>query len=212
MKTPIIRVLLAFGNGMPDDTLITFARSVHTLLYGAAGFTNIPVTAVILEAAIDAFATAKAAQASGGKAATAEKNNRRSELVALLKQLAFYVQVASNNDLAMLLSSGFEAVSTNRAQVPLAKPSVLRVVTGMSGEALVTLSAEKASRGSEVRVAEVDASGTPGPYRPVVSRTSSRNIPITELVPGQLYAYQGRNFGGATTYSDWSDVIIQRAA
>lgn len=212
MKTPIIRVSLAFGNGMPDDTLITFSRSVHTLLYGAGGFTNIPVTAVILEAAIDAFSTAKAAQASGGKAATAEKNNRRGELVALLKQLAFYVQVASNNDLAMLLSSGFEAVSTNRAQSPLAKPAVLRVVAGMSGEALVTISADKASRGSEVRVAEVDASGTPGPYRPVVVRTSSRNIPIPDLVPGQLYAYQGRNFGGATTFSDWSDVLVQRAA
>ena len=148
MKTPIIRVSLAFGNLMPDDTLITFSRSVHTLLYGAAGFTNIPVTATVLEAAIEAFATAKAAQSSGGKAATAEKNNKRADLVKLLKELAFYVQVTSDNNLAMLLSTGFEAVSTNRARVPLAKPAVLRVVTGMSGEALVTLTADKASRGS----------------------------------------------------------------
>jgi hypothetical protein len=212
MKTPIIRVSLAFGNEMPDDTLITFARSVHALLYVAAGFTNIPITAAVLEGGVDAFATTKAAQASGGKAATAEKNNKRADLVKQLKELAFYVQVTSDNNLAMLLSTGFQAVSTNRARVPLAKPAVLRVVTGMSGEGLVTLTADKASRGSEVRVAEVDASGAPGPYRPVVSSTSSRNIAIPDLVPGQLYAYQGRNFGGATTFSDWSDVLVQRAA
>lgn len=212
MKTQIERVSLGFGSNMPDDTLITFSRSVHTQLYGAGGFTNIPVTAVILEAAIDAFSTAKAAQANGGKAATAEKNNRREALVALLKQLAFYVQIASENNLAMLLSSGFQAVSTNRAQLPLTKPAVLRVVTGMTGEALVTMSTEQAARGCEVRVAEVDASGAPGPFRPVVARTSSRNVPIQELVPGKLYAYQGRSFGGATTFSDWSDILVQRAA
>lgn len=212
MKAPIIRVSLAFGNEMPDDTLITFSRSVHTLLYGAGGFTNIPVTAPELETAIEAFANAKAAQASGGKAATAEKNNLRADVVKLLKQLAFYVQVASDNNLAMLLSSGFQAVSTNRAQSALAKPAVLRVVTGMSGESLVTISADKAARGTEVRVAELDSSGAPGPYRPVVASTSSRNIPILNLVPGHLYAYQGRKFGGATTFSDWSDVLVQRAA
>ncbi len=61
MKTPIIRVSLAFGNGMPDDTLITFARSVHALLYAAGGFSNIPVPATTLETGIEAFATAKAA-------------------------------------------------------------------------------------------------------------------------------------------------------
>lgn len=212
MKTPIIRVSLAFGNGMPDDTLITFSRSVHTLLYGAGGFTNIPVTAVILETAVEAFATAKAAQASGGKAATAEKNNRRGELVALLKQLAFYVQVASNNDLAMLLSSGFEPVSTNRAQYPLSKPAILRIVPGMTGESLVTLSTESISRGCEIRVAEIGEDGAPGTYRQAVFSTTSRNIPIVDLAPGKLFACQGRTVGGSNTYSDWSDQIVYRAA
>jgi hypothetical protein len=210
MKTPIIRVSLAFGS-LPDNTSITFARSVLALLYTAAGFTDIPVTAIQLEASIDAFAAGKAAQANGGPPATAEKNDLRAELVKLLKQLAFYVQVTSDNNLAMVLSTGFLAVSTNRAPVTLAKPSVQRIVAGMAGEALVTISSDKSSRGTEVRVAEIDASGAPGPYRPAVASTSSRNISILDLVPGQMYAYQGRNFGGSTTYSDWSDVRMQRA-
>jgi len=212
MKTRIERVSLDFGNGMPDDTLITFSRSVHRQLYGASGFTSIPVTAANLEVAINAFADAKAAQVNSGKAATADQNNSRETLVALLKQLAFYVQVASDNDLAMLLSIGFQAVGNNHARVPLSKPAVLRVVTGMTGEALVTLSTEQAACGCKVRVAEVDASGAPGLFRLVIASTSSRNVPVQELVPGKLYAYQGRSFGGATTFSDWSDLLVQRAA
>lgn len=211
MKPPIIRVSLGFGS-IPDNTLITFARNVHALLYAVGEFTTIPVTAADLLAAIDAFATAKAAQPSGGKAATADKNNQRDGLIVLLKQLALYVQVASADNLALLLSSGFEAVSLNRTRYPLSKPVILRVVTGMSGEALVTISTESIARGCEIRVAEITAEGAPGVFRPVVFSTSSRNIPIETLTPGKLYAFQGRTMGGSTTYSDWSDQIVQRAA
>jgi hypothetical protein len=212
MKPPIIRVSLAFANGMPDDTFITFARTVSTLLYAEPAFTGIPVPAATLDAATTAFYDAKAAQASGGKAATAEKNNKRAALETLLKELALYVQVASNNNLAMLLSSGFESVSTNRARLPLSKPKVLRVVTGMTGQALVTLSTENNVRGCEVKVAELDENGTPGEFRPVVFSTSSRNIAVNELTPGKMYVIMGRTLGGATTYSDWSDQVAQRAA
>ena len=211
MKAPTIRVSLAFGT-ITDNTLTTFARNVHTLLYAVAGITNIPVAAQVLQMAIEAFATAKAAQTSGGKAATAEKNNKRDALVVLLKELALYVQVASANDLAQLLATGFEAISLNRTQYPLSKPAILRVVTGMSGEALVTLSTESISRGCQVRVAEIGADGAPGEFREPVFSTSSRNISVPELIPGKLFAFQGRTMGGSTTYSDWSDLTVQRAA
>jgi hypothetical protein len=211
MKTKTIRVSLGFTIS-PDNTLITFARNVLSLLYAAGGFANIPVPAADLLAAITAFADAKAAQANGGKASTAEKNNKRNGLLDILRELALYVQVASANDLALLLSSGFESVNQNRAQYPLSKPVILRVVTGMTGEALVTLSTESIARGCEIRVAEIGADGAPGEFRPAVFSTSSRNISIVGLTPGTLYAYQGRTMGGSTTYSDWSDLIVQRAA
>ena len=35
---------------------------------------------------------------------------------------------------------------------------------------------------------------------------------IADLTPGKLFAYQGRTVGGSTTYSDWSDLTVQRAA
>lgn len=57
------------------------------------------------------------------------------------------MRVTSNNDQAMLLSCGFEGVGTNRGQPPLAKPAVLRVVAGMSGEVLVTIRADELKAG-----------------------------------------------------------------
>ena len=58
----------------------------------------------------------------------------------------------------------------------------------------------------------MDENGAPGPFRPAVTRTSSRNIPVDGQIPGKLYAYQGRAIGGLTGFSDWSDVVVQRAA
>ena len=211
MKPTSIRASLAFSN-MTDNTLITFARNIHTLLYAVPAFSGAPVTAPVLLAAIDDFAAAKAAQASGGKAATAEKNNKRDDLTAPLRKLANFVQETSDNDLAVLLTSGFDAMSTNRTRYSLSKPAILRIVAGMTGEALVTLTTESISRGCQVRVAEIGPDGAPGEFREPVFSTSSRNISVLELIPGKLFAFQGRTMGGTTTYSDWSDLTVQRAA
>lgn len=119
------------------------------------------------------------------------------------------MQVTSANNLAALLSSGFESVSINRIRTALSKPAVMSIAGGMTGQALLTLSTEPNVRGTEVAGAE---DGAPGEFRPVVFSTSSRNIVLGDLVPGKLYVFRGRNLGGTTTYSDWSDLVTQRAA
>ena len=211
MKAQKLRVSLSFASGS-DGNLEVTATTVFTNVYLNPAFQTVPVTAAVLEAAITAYTNARAAQSQGGTMATAVKNNRRTELVALLQQVAFYVQVQSDNDMAALLSSGFEAVSTNRTRSQLAKPSLKRIKNGLSGQALVTITADSNSRCFEIIVAEVDDTGAPGPYREPVIHTGSVNIPVANLVPGKLYAYQGRAIGGLTGFSDWSDVLVQRAA
>lgn len=212
MKPPTLRVLLNFGGKMPDDTTITFTRNILALLYVQAFITNPPVPEAVYEGGINAFADSKAAQPNSGKAGTALKNNKRAELDAMTKSLALYVQENCGNNLALLLSTGFQAVSNNRSSYALEKPAVKRIITGMTGEALVTMSTQSISRGCELRVTEIGPDGTPGEFRMVPFSTTSRNIRVTPLVPGVLYGYQGRNVGGSTTYSDWSDLIVQRAA
>jgi hypothetical protein len=103
-------------------------------------------------------------------------------------------------------------VSTNRAQYPLSKPLIERIVPGMTGISLVTMTTESIARGCEIRVAEIGADGAPGVFRTPLFSTSSRNVAVPDLVPGALFAFQGRTVGGSTTYSDWSDLIVQRAA
>ena len=42
--------------------------------------------------------------------------------------------------------------------------------------------------------------------------SSSANIPVGDLIPGRLYAMQGRAVGGLTGFPDWSDMVTHRAA
>lgn len=211
MKTNKIRVSQSFGR-LPDTQLLTFAASVQAGLYGNPAFPTPPVMEAVLEAGITAFSSAKAAQAQGGSAATAAKNNSREALGTLLQQLAFYVQVTSNDDLALLLSTGFESVSQNRTQTQLVKPTLIRIKNGLSGQSLATLSADRNARCVQLVVAEIDENGAPGPFREPIIHTSSVNIPVGDLIPGRLYAMQGRAVGGLTGFSDWSDVVTHRAA
>ncbi len=57
-----------------------------------------------------------------------------------------------------------------------------------------------------------DDEGKPGEFMPVAFSTSSRSIAVPNLIPGRLYLYEGRTLGGTTSYSDWSDPSVQRAA
>jgi hypothetical protein len=205
-----IRVSLAFAN-KSDDNIIVFAGTVLDKLYSIASFPTPPVPAASLEAAIDAFQAAKWSQVNGGKMATATKNALRTDLTGKLRALALYVQFTSANDLAMLLSSGFETTNMNRTRYPLAKPTILRIANSVSGQSVVTLSSEPVARGSEVRLAEAAEDGTLGEFRPAVFNTNSRKNTLGDLIPGKLYAYQGRLMGGSMMHSEWSDLVIQRA-
>ncbi len=61
-------------------------------------------------------------------------------------------------------------------------------------------------------MAEVGPDNMPGPFRPAVTRTGSRNMAVDALELGKLCVFQVRAAGGLTGYSDWSDAVVQRAA
>ena len=200
---PQQRVLLGFTNA-PDHQLEETAGTVLDGFYGNAAFPTPPVAKPALQAALTAFTTAIAAQAQGGTAATADKNNKRDILIDLLRQLASYVQDASGNDLAKLLSSGFDAVSTNRSSSPLDAPSIKDITNGMTGQLIVKVTPVANARAYEIRYA-LAAPGQPqGPWQNGGLFTNSRSMPINGLTPGSNYTFQVRAVGGSTGYSDWS--------
>ncbi len=198
--------MLGFTNA-PDQSLTELAERVKAQFYGNAAFPNPPVTLVDFTAALTAFINALAAQAVGGKEATADKNNKRDDLVALLRKNAGHVQEHHNDDLATLLSSGFEAVSGHHPSTPLSKPTQVRVDNGGTGQLIVKIKAIANAKCYEVRYAVVGTGGTLGPWQPAGMFTNSRAMIVSQLTPGGTYSLQVRAVGGSTGYSDWSDPV-----
>ena len=205
-RMPQLRVLLGFSNA-PDHSVEETAQAVSTSLYGNAAYPSPPVTKAALDAALAAFSLAISAAAMGGPADTADKNNKRTALVDLLRQIAGYVQAHHGNDMAKLLSSGFQAVSTNRASAPLAAPTITDILNGNSGQLLLRVTPIANSSNYEVRYAAIGAGGTHGPWQNGGLFGNSRSMSVNGLTPGTSYAIQVRALGGSTNYSDWSDPV-----
>ena len=201
-----LRVLLGFSSAS-DHQIEEIAGAVIEGMTDNPAFATPPVTMAALLAALTAFTQAIAAAVQGGTAATALKNDKRATVVDLLRQLAGYVQQNCNNDLATLLSSGFEAVSTNRAQQPLEQPVIARLDNANSGQLAAKVKAVRNAKCYEVRYAALNGQGTPGPWQTGGLFTDSRAMVFNTLTPGTTYNVQVRAIGGSDGYSDWSDPV-----
>src|ERR1700728_2408139 len=144
-------VSLGFAQ-LPDSDLDEFAGAVIAGLTGNAAFPPPAVSIADLPAAQTAFEDAMTAMAQGGTQATADKNNKRDALVALLRTEAKYVELNGKNDLPTLLSLGFQVNSTNTAQSPLATPSIVQIANEVSTQLVVRLNGVDNARSYEVQV------------------------------------------------------------
>ena len=189
------------------EQLVTMAGAVITGLTGNPAFPAPTVDLKALQAAADGLNAALAAQAHGGTAATAEKNNKQEALIALLRKLKHYVEDNCGNDPAVLLSSGFQGAATTRNRSPLASPAILSVDIGNSTELVLKVSPIARAKCYEVRSAAVGAGNVPGAWQTAGLFTNSRSMTIDGLVPGTTYTFQVRAVGGSTRYSDWSNPV-----
>src|SRR5690349_18741134 len=91
---------------LTDGNLSKFGGGViDGLTAQAAKFPALPVDVATLTTLKHDFDAARAATVDAGKAATAAKNAARAALIDALRKDAFYVAIAANNNLAVLLSS-----------------------------------------------------------------------------------------------------------
>ncbi|WP_411825254.1 hypothetical protein [Luteolibacter sp. AS25] len=212
MKIQTQRVSLTFAR-KGDSGILNTAYGVSTNLYAETeDFPAPPVEKTVFDAAIAALEASKAAMVQGGTAATAERNIRKQELYNLLKKLASYVTEESGNNLSILLSSGFEAVSNNRVSEQLPAPATVTVKNGIARQTLTTGKSVRNSRGYEGQYALVDeTTGASGEWIEIPFTSSSRNIPVSNLESGKLYIYRLRAMGGLTGHSDWSESVSHRA-
>ncbi len=192
--------------------LVTMADAVITGLTGNSAFPAPPVEMKAVQEAADGHKAALAAQALGGSAATAEKNKRKEALIVLLRKVKHYVEDNCGNDLAVLLSSGFQAAASTRNRSPLASPSIIDVDFGNSTELVLKVTPIERAKCYEVRSAAVGAGNAPGPWQAAGLFTNSRSMTITGLVPGTTYMFLVRAVGGSTGSSDWSNPVSHMCA
>jgi len=193
------KVSLSFAK-LADGELDNFAQGVIDAMTGNAAFPTPPVTLANLQTSVDDFTAKMAAAQTGGVADTAAKNNSRQALITMLRDEATYVQMKCNNDPAILLSSGFQMQSTNRAQTELSKPGGLSLSNGSSGQLVARVDPVKNANMYEGRIKLTD-----GDWLPSVFTGDSQHIIFNGLTRGKDYTAQVRALGGSTGQSDWSD-------
>jgi hypothetical protein len=194
------------------EQIATLAGAVVTGLTDNPIFSAPTIDLKTVQAAADDLNAALAAQVQGGRAATAEKNNKREALIVLLRKLKHYVEDNCGDDLAALLSSGFQSAATTRNRSPLANPSIIDVDCGNSTELVMKVTPIARAKCYEVRSAAMGANNVPGPSQTAGLFTSSQSMKIAGLVPGTTYVFQVRAIGGSTGYSDWSNPVSRMCA
>ena len=211
-----LRVQLGFTNAA-DHSVVEQTEDVLLGLYVSLSWNPVPpapvrpVTQAALQTALDQFGDAMAKTDMGGPADTADKNNKRDVLIALLRQLAGFVQANHGNDMAKLLASGFPAVSTNRAQHPLDTPVIRDLLHGNTGQIIMRVTPIANARNYEPQCALIGPGGGPGPWVSAGLFSNSRSMPVNGLTPGAEYLFRVRALGGSTGSSDWSDTRSHRS-
>jgi len=204
----ILRVIIGFSK-MADHLVEETAGAVSAKLYGNPAYPDPPTGfgKAVLDAALDAFTRAIPIAKAGGPRDTADKNNKRDALIEILRVLAAYVQSRHGNNLTVLLSSGFKAANTNRAQSVLPAPVIKGIRNGLAGQLLPQIGRIANASSYESRFAVIGAGGAPGPWQTGEVFPNTRDLAVNNLTPGTIYAIQVRALGGSTRYSDWSDTV-----
>ena len=206
----IVKPSISFLNDDSDAQLIADVGSIITGLTGNTSYTTPAPTLAAVTTALNAFTTALADidSAGGGVTLTATKNDKRADLVALLRELASYVQVACKGDLTVLLSSGFPIQKPQRNPIgTLPTPSNLTVTLGMQTGELDAAVAPVF--GASIYNWRISTAAAPSVVLQSAQTTAASNS-FTGLTPGVVYNVEA-NAVGAAGPSDWSAPVPQMA-
>jgi hypothetical protein len=128
-------------------------------------------------------------------------------VIAALKKDASYVDITANGDLASLLLSGYQSVSTNRAQSALGAPQVLAVDQPGTGKLKVRVAADANVKSYLGRIKKA----TDGDFGPTLSFQSSAKILFDGLTANVTYVMELCAVGGSTGKSDWCEPVSKMA-
>ena len=185
--TPNLRVSNAFVE-YTIAVLIVFCRYVVTMMTGNPHYLLLNPSLADVTAAIDQLDAANQAALDRGLQAIIARNAAKAELLVLMRQLVGYVQSYCQNDLEILVSSGFLSTKTPAPIGPLATPAVpvLR-----QGPTTGTLKARTGKvNGAYAYNWRVALATAPGVYVQTAQTTAAK-ITFEGLTAGQVYIAVG---------------------
>jgi hypothetical protein len=203
-KVNIIKPTLGI-TGLSDTDLLLRLNAVHDGMFNNPAYPNPPVDPAVFKAAIDALTAAVTATLDGGKAATAERDKRRADVIVMFRLLGHYVEGTCKNDMPTFVSSGFQvsSIGQRNPSQPVGVPAITGVDQGNSGELLLSFDPVPNARSYEIRFALTPAAGgSPVWSTKQVSSTRPATL-IDNLTRGTSYTFQVRAFG-KLGFSDWS--------
>ena len=200
-----IRTSRSYGR-FPDLDVSSFTGGVIAGLTENQQLAQPPVDPTALAALKKTFDDAIIAASGGGILAMAHKDAARAALISALNKDASYVDINCDEDLTILLSSGFQAVSTNRTQAVLNAPEVISVDYGQAGEIKLRVKGDPNRKAVLGRLKTMD-----GDWGPVLTFRNSRSILFQGLKAGTTYVMQLCGLGGSTGQSDWSEPVSKVA-
>lgn len=187
-----------------DEAFAIKAQVIHDDMNGNAHYPNPDPLLADLQAAITSFRLAIIKAKNASKEDTSDKNAKRQILTGLLQRLSYYVQVTSNGDETIILSSGFDTNKQSGTVGVLPKPVNFKVITG-ANKGSIELSCEVVDHASFY---EYQYTKTPATVASVWSmRTATRRKLLIEgLTSGQQYVFK-MAAGGSDPNRIWSDEI-----
>jgi hypothetical protein len=185
------------------DEQFSFANLVQNGIYtNPTVFANPPVAENDFIALRNNFGTARANYVTYGTTQKTTFKNSQNNLIHALDQLADYVTKLANNDVSMIMLSGFTPSKSkqNKKQAPQKKPTCKVERSGTLGELLVTIEIMEDSRhhyyflicseGKELKKLAF-TNGTlvmeETEHRVFYNYTKSRNKILRGLIPGVYY-------------------------
>ena len=195
-----IKPLLNF-NKLADNDLLKRLHAIRDGLNGNSAFPNPPVDMPTFKTAIDLYDTLTTDALDGGKKVISAKRKQREVVIKMAMQQGHYVWAASNNDLAVFNTSGFEvAQNTNAPPQPLPKASIKYIDRGpISGQIVIKPTTLDGAVSYEVHYTALPG-GTPS----TLVLPGPKAATISNLTPGTTYQFQVRG-QSKLGYSDWSD-------
>jgi hypothetical protein len=204
--TKQIKAVTGF-HGVSDADVLNRGIQILTSLTGNSHFANPSVDLASLKAALDSFAALIPQALDGSKKVIVEKNKQRSIVIQMLKLLGSYVNMASNNDMSVFQSSGFQAAASTRTTGTPVSEKIRKLERGdNSGEIFAWIMTVHGASSYELRYGASVNGAAPATWTSLPLTGVKQPVTVPGLTTGTTYLFQARALA-QNKYTDWSDPV-----